>query len=62
MKNKKTIVKAVLPLIIAISLFVVFNSTIKTDPSDAGFWFIFVLGMSTGVSLTNLFKIFGKKD
>jgi len=62
MKNKRTIVKAVLPLIIAISLFVVFNSKIKTEPTEVGFWFIFVLGMSTGVALTNVFKIFGKKD
>ncbi len=62
MKNKKNIVKTVLPLIIVISLFVVFNSKIKTDPSDVGFWFIFVLGMATGVTLRDLLKLFGKKD
>jgi hypothetical protein len=34
------------------SLYLVFSSRIETKPTDAGFWFIFAMGMSIGVGLT----------
>lgn len=52
MKNRKGILFVFLPLVITISLYVVFYERIASKPGDAGFWFIFVLGMSVGVVLT----------
>jgi hypothetical protein len=52
MKNTKGIMSALIPVVITLGLFVVFYSRIACKPSDAGFWFILVLGMSIGVALT----------
>jgi hypothetical protein len=52
MKNRKGILFVFLPLIITISLYVVFYERIASTPSDAGFWFIFALGASVGVAIT----------
>jgi hypothetical protein len=58
MKNTKGIRYALLPVVITLSLFVVFYSRIQCKPSDAGFWFILVLGMSIGVALTRFSQMF----
>jgi hypothetical protein len=52
MKKSKGVLFALLPVVITLSLFVVFYSRIQCKLSDAGFWFILVLGMSIGVALT----------
>jgi len=52
MKNKKELLTALLPLVITISLYLVFYSRIESKPNHVGFWFILVLGMSLGVALT----------
>jgi ABC-type Mn2+/Zn2+ transport system permease subunit len=52
MKKRKGILFALIPVVITICLYVVFYSRIESKPSDAGFWFILVLGMSLGVALT----------
>lgn len=57
MKKRKGI-RVVLPLIITLSLYIVFYPEIASKPTDAGFWFILALGMSIGVVLTRLFKSF----
>jgi ABC-type Mn2+/Zn2+ transport system permease subunit len=58
MKNTKGITYALLPVVITLSLFVVFYSRIQCKPSDAGFWFILALGMSIGVALTRFSQMF----
>jgi hypothetical protein len=52
MKKRKGVLTALLPLVITISLYLVFYSRIESKPNHAGFWFILVLGMSLGVALT----------
>jgi hypothetical protein len=42
------------PVILTVCMYVVFYSRIQTKPTDAGFWFIFAIGMSMGVALTQL--------
>ncbi|MCX6165457.1 MAG: hypothetical protein NTU73_11475 [Ignavibacteriae bacterium] len=56
MKNRKGILFVFLPLVITITLYLVFYSRIASTPSDADFWFIFVLGMSVGIALTRSFQ------
>ncbi|MFC2104418.1 hypothetical protein ACFLS4_03585 [Bacteroidota bacterium] len=55
MKNRKGI-WVILPFIITLSLYLVFQNETASKPDDAGFWIILALGMSIGVVLTRLFK------
>jgi hypothetical protein len=52
MKKQKAMMAVFFPVILTICLYVVFYSRIETKPTDAGFWFIFIMGMSLGVALT----------
>jgi hypothetical protein len=52
MEKKKGWFYDLLPVVIAFCIYVVFYSRIESKPSDAGFWFILVLGMSIGVAVT----------
>jgi hypothetical protein len=61
MNKNKGILFVVFPVVITLSLYVVFYSRIQCKPSDAGFWFILVLGMSIGVALTR-FSQMSKTD
>ncbi len=56
MKKKKGIWFVIFPVVLIGSLYVVFYSTIESKPSNAGFWFIFALGMSFGVALTRFIQ------
>jgi hypothetical protein len=56
MKKRLEIMYVLLPLVMTLSLYVVFYPRIASKPSDAGFWLILVLGMSIGIALTRLFK------
>jgi hypothetical protein len=62
MKKRKGALSALLPLVIAISLYVVFYSRIESKPNHVGFWFILVLGMSLGVALTRLIQRSKEKE
>jgi hypothetical protein len=55
MKKKTGLLNVLLPLVIAVSLYLVFYSRIESKPNHAGFWFILVLGMALGVALTRFF-------
>jgi hypothetical protein len=57
MKKNKGVLLVLIPVVITLSLFLVFYSRIQCKPSDAGFWFILALGMSIGVSLTRISQI-----
>ena len=56
MKKRKGILFIFFPVVLTISLYVVFYSKIESKPDDAGFWFILALGMSLGVALTRFFQ------
>jgi hypothetical protein len=43
---------ALLPMVIALSIYLVFFDRIASKPGDAGFWIILAMGMSIGVALT----------
>jgi ABC-type Mn2+/Zn2+ transport system permease subunit len=54
MRNQKGMLTVFIPVILTVCLYVVFFSRIETKPTDAGFWFIFAMGMSFGVALTRI--------
>jgi hypothetical protein len=56
MKKRTGLFYVLLPIVIALSLYVVFYERIACNPGDAGFWLIIVLGMSIGVALTRLIQ------
>jgi hypothetical protein len=56
MKKKNRMLYALLPVVITLSMYLVFYSSIETKPGDAGFWLIIALGMSVGVVLTRIFQ------
>lgn len=62
MKNRKGLLPALLPLVITISLYLVFYSRIESRPNHVGFWFILALGMSLGIVLTRLIQWLKEKD
>lgn len=62
MKKRTGVLTALIPLVITLSCYVVFNSRIESKPNHAGFWFILVLGMSLGVALTRLIQWLKEKD
>ena len=57
MRKRNVVVSALFPVFFTVCLYVVFYSRIETKPTDAGFWFIFAVGMSFGVALTRLIQI-----
>jgi hypothetical protein len=62
MKKRKGLLTALLPLVITISLYLVFYSRIESKPNHAGFWFIMLLGMSLGIALTRFIQWSKEKD
>ena len=59
--NKKTdYLLAFVPVLITLSIYMVFYSRIVTNPSNAGFWMILALGMSLGVAFTRIAQLLKK--
>ena len=56
MKKRKDLFFVLFPVVITTSMYLVFYSRIESKPSDAGFWFILVLGISIGVALTRFIQ------
>ncbi len=54
MKKRNEIIAALAPLLIILSMYLVFSSTIDCKPNHAGFWLILALGASLGVAVTRL--------
>ncbi|MCX6238225.1 MAG: hypothetical protein NTY07_11835 [Bacteroidia bacterium] len=54
MKKRKGLWSVLFSVVLTTSIYMVFYSRIESKPSHAGFWFIFVLGMSIGVALTRI--------
>jgi hypothetical protein len=62
MKKRKALIPVLLLLVITTGCFVVFYSRIACKPDQAGFWFVFVLGVSLGVALTRGILWFREKN
>ena len=65
MKKKIDLRTALIPLVITVSCYLVFYSSIASKPSQVGFWLILAMGMALGIFLTHLFrgsKTVGKDD
>ena len=52
MKKRNSKFYVLLPVVITLGLYFVFYDSIASKPTDAGFWLIFILGVSIGVALT----------
>lgn len=61
MKKRNLIGVIILPIIITLSILIVFSSRIATKPSDAGFWMIIAFGMSLGIALTRIILWYKEK-
>jgi hypothetical protein len=61
MKRRNGLLAVLLPVVITISLYLVFSSRITSKPGDAGFWLILVMGISIGVVLARIFQWPNKK-
>jgi hypothetical protein len=57
MKKSTSYLLVIVPVIITLSIYIVFYSRIVTNPSNAGFWMILALGMSLGVALTRIIQM-----
>jgi len=51
MKKRNGVIYALIPLVITLSLYLVFYSRIECKPNHAGFWLILALGASIGVAI-----------
>jgi hypothetical protein len=56
MKKNQRIIIAIIPVLITLSIYLVFYSRITCKPVHAGFWMILALGMAIGVALTGIFS------
>ncbi len=63
MKKRNGVITALIPLVITLSLYLVFYTKIECKPNHAGFWFILALGASIGVAIARFSqRTFTKKD
>jgi len=63
MKKRNEVVASLIPLVMTLSLYLVFSSRIECKPSHAGFWLILALGASIGVVIARFSqRAFTKKD
>jgi hypothetical protein len=56
MKKKINPLMQFIPLVVTLSLYLVFSSRVQCKPSHAGFWLVLALGMAVGVSLVRIFQ------
>ena len=57
MKRSKGRFYVLVPVVLAIGMYMVFYSKITCTPGDAGFWLIIVMGMSIGAALTRFIQL-----
>jgi len=63
MKKRNVVVATLMPLVITLSLYLVFYPRIECKPDQAGFWIILALGASIGVVITRFAqRAFTRKD
>ncbi|MGB8357820.1 MAG: hypothetical protein WCD55_04310 [Bacteroidales bacterium] len=63
MKKRNEVISALIPLIITLSLYLIFYTRIECKPNHAGFWLILALGASIGVAIARFSqRSFTKKD
>ncbi|RPH32247.1 MAG: hypothetical protein EHM93_10140 [Bacteroidales bacterium] len=61
MKKKNVFVAVFMPVVLTLSMLLVFSEKIASKPSSAGFWFIFVFGASIGIALTRIIQMYKEK-
>lgn len=61
MKRKNVILRSIAVVIMTLSMLLVFSEKIASKPSEAGFWLIFVFGMSVGVALVQIIYYYRQK-
>jgi hypothetical protein len=61
MKKRNETISVLLPVVIALSLYVVFYSRIECKPDQAGFWLLIALGASIGMAITRFSQRSSKK-
>lgn len=57
MKRRNEIIASLVPLVITLSLYLVFYDRIECKPNHAGFWLILALGASIGVAIARLSRL-----
>jgi hypothetical protein len=63
MKKRNGVISALIPLVITLSMYLVFYTKIECKPAHAGFWLILALGASIGVAIARFSQgTFTKKD
>ena len=62
MKKRTGYLLAIYPVLITLSIYIVFYDRIATNPSSAGFWMILALGMSIGVSFVRIVQLLKEKS
>jgi len=62
MKKRTGYLLALYPVLITLSIYIVFYSRITANPSNAGFWMILALGMSIGVSFVRIVQLLKEKN
>ena len=63
MKKRNGVISALIPLVITLSMYLVFYARIECKPNHAGFWLILALGASVGVVIARFSqRAFTKKD
>lgn len=63
MKKRNGVISALIPLVITLSMYLVFYERIECKPNHAGFWLILALGASVGVAIARFSQgAFTKKD
>ena len=63
MKKRNGVISALIPLVITLSMYLVFYTKIECKPNHAGFWLILALGASIGVAIARFSQgAFTKKD
>jgi len=61
MKRKNVILRSIAVVLITLSMLMVFSEKMTTKPTEAGFWLIFVFGMSVGVALVQIIYYYRQK-
>ncbi|MDD2278622.1 MAG: hypothetical protein PHD06_09365 [Bacteroidales bacterium] len=61
MKRRNGITQSIAMVIITLGMLFTFNEKISSKPTEAGFWLIFVFGMSAGVAIVHIITYYRQK-
>ncbi|NOQ24470.1 MAG: hypothetical protein GQ564_03830 [Bacteroidales bacterium] len=55
MKKRKELFRAMFPILITFSIYLLFYSNVESKPTNPGFWMILAMGIAIGQALKVLF-------